>query len=154
MGKEAKFIVQLSTAERDRLLELIAKGKRSAAVRARARILLKADASESGPAWTDERIAEVVEVSLSTVHRARQSFVENGLEETLERKQPTDRQYRKLDGDQEAYLIATACSTPPAGRTRWTLRLLADKLVALEVVDSISHESVRRTLKKTRLSRI
>jgi hypothetical protein len=80
--------------------------------------------------------------------------VENGLEETLERKQPTDRQYRKLDGDQEAHLIATACSTPPAGRTRWTLRLLADRLVALEVVDSISHESVRRTLKKTRLSRI
>ena len=151
MGKEAKFIVRLSAAERDRLLELIAKGKRSAAVRARARILLKADAS--GAAWTDERIAEVVEVSLSTVHRTRQSFVENGLEETLERKQPTDRQYRKLDGDQEAYLIATACSAPPAGRTRWTLRLLADKLVALEVVDSISHESVRRTLKKTRLSR-
>ena len=148
MGKEAKFIVRLSAAERDRLLELIAKGKRSAAVRARARILLKADAS--GAAWTDERIAEVVEVSLSTVHRTRQSFVENGLEETLERKQPTDRQYRKLDGDQEAYLIATACSAPPAGRTRWTLRLLADKLVALEVVDSISHESVRRTLKKTR----
>jgi transposase len=126
-------------------------GKRAAAVLLRARILLKADAD--GPNWTDPEIAEAFEVSLSTIHRVRQAFVEESLQSALERKKPSGRQYRKLDGAQEARLIAVACSKPPAGRARWTLQLLADKLVELEIVDCISTECVRKTLKKTTSNR-
>jgi transposase len=111
-------------------------------------MLLKADASEGGPDWSDREIAEAVETSLSSVHRVRQAFVEEGLAAALERQRPTGRQYRKLDGAQEARLIALTCSTPPEGRARWTLRLLADRLVELEVVDTIGRECVRTTLKK------
>jgi transposase len=124
-------------------------GTAAAAAQAHARILLKADQGEGGPAWPDARIAEAVEVGLSTVHRVRQAYVEQGLEAALHRKRPAGRQYRKLDGAQEARLIALACSPPPEGSNRWTLRLLADQLVALEVVASISPECVRATLKKT-----
>jgi transposase len=121
---------------------------------AHARIVLKADAAPGGPAWTDGRIAEAVEVSIDTVERVRQRFIEQGLEAALGRK-PQDRpsRERKLDGRGEARLIALACSAPPAGRAAWTLHLLADRLVELRVVDTISHETVRQVLKKTRSSR-
>ena len=144
-----KYIVRLTTEERMQLTELISTGRRAAAVLTRARILLKADVSEGGPAWGDGEIAEAVETSLSSIHRVRQTFVEEGLDAALARQRPTGRQYRKLDGAQEARLVALTCSAPPEGRTRWTLQLLADRLVALEVVDTIGREGVRTTLKKT-----
>ena len=97
-------------------------------------------------------MAEAIETSMSTVHRVRQALVDEGLAAALECRQPTGRQYRKLDGTQEAQLIALACSAPPEGRTRWTLQLLADRLVAVHVVPSISAECVRTTLKKTSLN--
>ena len=129
---------------------MIAAGKATAQKLAHARILLKADAAPGGPAWTDEQIAAAVEVSVATVERVRQRFVEQGLEAALVRK-PQDRpsRERKLDGRAEAHLIALACSPAPEGRTAWTMQLLADKLVELQVVDSISDETLRRTLKKT-----
>jgi transposase len=153
MSKDAKYLVRLTVAERQHLLDLISTGKRAASVLARARILLKADAGERGPGLSDAAVARAVESSESTVHRVRQAFVEQGWDAALFRKKPSDRQYRKLDGAQEARLVALACSQPPAGRARWTLKLLADRLVRLEVVDSISPECVRMTLKKTTSSR-
>jgi transposase len=151
MEKRLKYVVRLEADERQRLLDLVGKGKGAASVLTRARILLKADGGCDD--WKDEEIVEALDVSLSTVHRVRQLFVEEGLEAALYRKKPTGRLYRKLDGDQEARLVALACSTPPAGRARWTLQLLADQLVALKVVDSISGECVRTTLKKTNSNR-
>ena len=145
-----KYRVTLTPEERQDLQGLIAAGKASAKKLAHARILLKADAAPGGTAWTDERIAEAVEVSCATVERVRQRFVELGLEAALVRK-PQERPSRlpKLDGRAEAHLIALACSKPPQGRKQWTMRLLADKLVELEVVDAISDETVRRVLQKT-----
>lgn len=151
MGREAKYVVRLSEAERVELAELVARGRVAATVRQRALILLKADAE--GPAWTDEQIAELAQVGLSTVHRIRQRCVEDGLPAALQRKPSPQRQYRKLDGAQEAKLVALACSDPPAGRVSWTMQLLADKLVELDIIDSIGREAVRTTLKKTRSSR-
>lgn len=149
MGKDAKFVVRLEAGERDELQALVDQGHGSKETRKRARVLLKADQSEGAPGWTDERTAEFAEVSLSTVHRVRQRCVEEGFQAAVYRKPSTDRQYRKLDGEGEARLIATACSQPPAGRSRWTLKLLSERMVALEVVDSISLECVRTALKKT-----
>lgn len=149
MGKDAKYVVRLSAEERRQLQSMVDTGSGSKETRQRARVLLKADESKRGAAWTDERTAEFAEVSLSTVHRVRQRFVEEGFEVAVFRRPATDRQYRKLDGEGEAKLIATACSSPPEGRSRWTLHLLAGKLVTLGVVESISHECVRQTLKKT-----
>jgi transposase len=146
-----KFIVRLTAAERAQLQQMVDEGKRAGSVLKRAWVLLKADAD--GPRWGDPAIAEAYGVGLSTVHRIREAFVERGLDAALLRKKPTGRQYRKLDGAQEAQLLAIACSRPPAGRKGWTLRLLADRLVELEVVDTISHECVRATLKKTNSSR-
>jgi transposase len=148
-----KFIVTLTAEERQDLHDLIASGKGAAKKLAHARILLKADASPGGPAWSDGPIAQAVEVSIATVERVRQRFVEQGLEAALVRK-PQARPSRdlKLDGRAEARLIALACSPPPEGRAIWTMQLLADKLVELEVVASVSDETVRRTLKKTRSS--
>jgi hypothetical protein len=145
-----RYRVTLEAEERQRLLDLIAGGKAAARKLAHARILLKADAAEGGPAWPDGRIAEALEVSTATVERARQRFVEQGLDAALDRK-PRERPPReiKLDGRAEARLIALACSPPPLGRAVWTMQLLADKLVELEVVDSISDETVRLALKKT-----
>ena len=145
-----KFVVRLSEEERTSLRQMVDEGKRAGSVLKRAWILLKADAD--GPNWKDPEIAKAFDVSLSTVHRVRQAFVEESLEEALYRKKPTNRQYRKLDGAQEAQLIAVACSQPPAGRSRWTLQLLADSLVSLKIVESISGECVRTTLKKTNSS--
>jgi transposase len=154
MGREAKYVVKLGEDERDELRRLVDEGKGSKEARQRARALLKADEADGAPAWTDERVAEFAEVSLSTVLRARRSFVEGGLEAVLRRKPCPERQYRKLDGAAEARLIATACSQAPGGRSRWTLKMLADRLVELEVVPAISRECVRTTLKKTSCSRI
>lgn len=131
MGKEAKYVVRLSGEERCQLQVLVDAGHGSKETRQRARVLLKADQSKHGPAWTDERTAEFAEVSLSTVHRVRQRFVEQGFEAAVFKQPASDRQYRKLDGEGEAKLIATACSQAPEGRCRWTLHLLADRLVAL-----------------------
>ena len=144
-----KYRVTLTPEERQGLQDSIAAGKASAKKLAHARILLKADAADGGPAWPDGRIAEALEVSVATVERVRQRFVEQGLEAALARK-PQDRpsRQRTLDGRAEARLIALACSTPPDGRRGWTMRLLADKLVELEVVPTISDETVRRSLKK------
>lgn len=154
MSQGWKYKVELSVAERNELQSLVDQGREAKSTRKRARILLKVDQGSDGPGWTDERAAEFAEAGLSTVHRVRQRFVEEGFQATVFRKSVPDRLYRKLDGQAEAKLIATACSEAPEGRSRWTLRLLADRMVALEVVDSLSHECVRTTLKKTNSSRI
>ena len=117
-----------------------------------ARILLKADASPGGPNWDDGAIAEGLEVGRATVERVRKTFVEEGFETALGRRKPRRLYVRALDGDGEAHLIALACSQPPEGRSRWTLRLLAEGMVALEYVDALSKDTVARTLKKTNLS--
>ena len=148
-----RYKVTLDADERQHLHDLIAAGQAAARKLAHARILLKADAAEGGPAWPDHRIADALEVSTDTVERVRQRFVELGLDAALERKR-RDKPPRpiKLDGRAEARLIALACSPPPLGRAVWTMQLLADKLVELEVVGSISDETVRLALKKTRSS--
>ena len=143
-----KYIVRLTADERAELNALIRPGKRAAAVLIHARLLLKADAGPDGPGGDDAQSTEAVECGASTVYRVRQAFVEAGLTAALFRKKPTGRQYRKLDGAQEAPLIALAGGVPPEGRTHWTLRLLADRLVELAVVESISPEGVGMTLKK------
>jgi transposase len=148
-----KHEVRLSDEERARLRTLVGQGRAAARLLTHARILLKADRADAGPGWTDAAIAGAFDVGLSTVARVRQRFAEDGLEAALVRKGP-DRVYeRTLDGAAEARLIALACGAPPEGRTRWTLKLLAERLVALEVVDGISYETVRRALKQTSSSR-
>ena len=147
MGKEAKYVVRLTEDERQSLQALLS-AKRVAADRAlRARILLMADLD--GDACCDTEIADALDVGVSTIHRLRQRLVEDGLEAALSRRPMSSKRPTKLDGAQEAHLIAIACGPAPEGRARWTLRLLADKLVELEVVDSIATETVRQTLKKT-----
>jgi transposase len=148
-----KFVVRLTAAERLQLTRLTTTGKAAAATLLHARVLLKADQANGDEGWTDARIAQALDTSLPTVARLRKKFVEQGLEAALYRKRPTGRRYRKLDGAQEARLIALACSPPPEGRTRWTLQLLADKLVELQVVEALSDDTVQRTLKKTNSSR-
>jgi len=146
-------VVRLSPVEREQLLALVKAGKAAALKLVRARVLLKADQKERCPAWTDAEIAEALEVSLKTVFNIRRRWVEYGLEAALERKAPdAPAKPRKLDGNVEAKLVATCCGPPPKGRAKWTLRLLAAKLVELEVVNSISPETVRQALKKTRSS--
>lgn len=153
MGK--RFRVTLGETERSELGRLLGKGKVDVRRLKHAQILLKADESEGGLAWPDAQIAEAVGCGTATVERVRRRFVEEGLDLALSPYRTPRREYRtKLDGEQEAKLIATACGAPPEGRSRWTLRLLADKLVELNVVDSISHEAVRQALKKTNSSRI
>lgn len=149
-----KYLVTLTADEREQLGGLIAAGKAAAGKLAHARILLKADQAEGGPAWTDQRIAEALEVSVATIERVRQRFVEQGLEAALDRKkQDKPSRQRTIDGAAEARLIALACSAPPPGQVRWTMQLLADKLVELEVVEAVSDETVRRAMKKTCSSR-
>jgi transposase len=151
MGREAKFVVRLTAEERAALQELIGRPRVAAVKALRARMLLKADVD--GPNWPDSQIAEAFEVGLSTVHRLRERLVEEGLEAALSRRPSSHRREPKLDGAKEARLVALACSHAPSGQKRWTLQLLADRLVKLNVVESISSETVRRTLKKTNLSR-
>ena len=148
-----RYVVALEDEERGALERLIAAGTAPARKLTHARILLKADAQPQGPGWVDERIAEAVEVSQPTVARVRRQYVEEGVEAALNRRAPRREYRRKLDGEQEARLLAVVCSNPPEGEARWTLRLLADKLVELEVVDEVSYQTVRRVLKKTRSSR-
>jgi DNA-binding transcriptional ArsR family regulator len=147
-----KYPVTLTRTEREHLKSLIAAGTAPARKLTHARILLKADQSSEGPAWVDEEVAEAVEVSQPTVSRVRKQYVEEGLEAALNRRPPNREYHRKLDGQQEARLVALACSEPPEGQARWSLRLLADRMVELEVVDDLSYQTVRRTLKKTNSS--
>jgi transposase len=144
-----KYRVTLTEEERQHLEQLISRGKGTARKLLHARILLKADEAVG---WSDERISEALEVSLSTIGRVRERFVEEGLDAALERKAPERVYQRRLDGAQEAHLVALVCSPPPEDRGRWTLQLLADKLVELEYVESVSKETVRQTLKKMNLS--
>ncbi len=144
-----RYVVGLSEQERALLRTLIGQGTASARALTHARILLKANQGEAGPGWTDQMIAGALEVHPTTVARVRQVYVTAGLGAAVYRKLP-EREYRRtLDGEQEARLVALACSAPPEGRTRWTLRLLADRLVELQVVDTISYETVRQALKQT-----
>jgi hypothetical protein len=147
------YRVFLTDEQRARLRTLVGSGAAPARMLTRARILLKADHGEGGPGWSDAAIAGALDVNPSTVLRVRRQFAAEGLGPTLERKRP-DRVYeRRLDGRQEAHLVALACSAPPEGQARWSLRLLAGELVRLEVAEAVSHETVRRVLKKTRSSR-
>lgn len=147
------FVVRLTETERSELEALVRKGKASALSIARARILLKADQGKDGEAASDAEIAEALSVAAKTVFNVRRRWVEQGLEAALRRKkQDCPSRSRKLDGRAEAKLVAACCGPTPQGRARWTLRMLAGKLVELEVVDSISPETVRSTLKKMRLS--
>ncbi len=149
-----KYRVTLTTDERQQLQDLIASGKAAAKKLSHARILLKADVADGGPAWPDQRIAEAIEVSTDTIGRVRQRFVEHGLEAALIRKpQAQPSRQRALDGRAEAQLVKLACSAPPDGRADWTMQLLADRLVELDVVPKVSAETVRRSLKKTSSSR-
>ena len=151
--RQSKYAVYLTEAERAQLRTLVGSGVAPARMLTRARILLKANQGEGGAAWADTAIAGALEVHPTTVARVRRQFVEQGLEVALERKRP-DRVYaRALDGAAEAQLVALACTTPPTGRERWTLRLLADELVRLEVVPAVSYETVRQTLQQTNSSR-
>lgn len=145
-----QYIVTLTAEERTYLRGLTRKGKTSALKQRHARILLKTDQGPQGEHWTDEEIQRVLDVNRSTVERLRERFVEEGLEAALRRKEQNNRKERKIDGKAEAHLVALACSKPPEGQKRWTLKLLADRLVELEIVDSVSPETVRQTLKKTR----
>jgi transposase len=148
------YVVALPATERDSLKRLLAAGTATARKLTHARILLKADQGPDGPGWADQAIADAVEVSQPTISRVRKQYVEQGLEAALNRRPPSREYVRKLDGVQEAKLIALACAKPPTGQARWSLRLLADKLVELEIVEeAVSYQTVRRMLKKTRSSR-
>ena len=148
-----KYIVRLTPAEREQLQDLITKGRTQAYRIRHAHILLKADAG--GPAWLDRNITEAFSCCRATVEGIRKRFVLEGLDAALERKKRAKPPREKiLDGEKEARLIALACSEPPEGRSRWTLELLADELVALNIVESISYQTVKRTLKKTNSSLI
>ena len=148
-----KYVVRLGDDERERLNTLIKKGKAPARQLLKARILLKADASEAGEAWSDSRIAEALDTSIDTIARTRQLLVEEGLDSALTRKHsPQSARKRIFDGAAEAKLIALACSPPPKGRKRWTLTLLETAVVELHIVDRASDNTIGRTLKKTRSS--
>lgn len=144
-----KYRVTLTEEERLTLEQLISRGKGAARKLLHARILLKADETVG---WSDEKISEALEVSLSTIGRVRERVVEDGLSAALERKAPNRVYQRRLDGVQEAHLVALVCSPPPEDRGRWTLKLLADKMVELEYVEYVAKETVRQTLKKMNLS--
>ncbi len=147
-----KYVVRLTAEEREYLIELTKKGKVSAKKITHARILLRADASEAGENLKDESIKDLEHVSSKTVSRVRQLFVEEGLEAALIRNPHKRVKPRSLDGEQEAKLVAICCSQAPEGRARWTLKLLSNQLVEMEVVESIATETVRLTLKKMNLS--
>ena len=146
-----KYRVTLTAEEREELESLLARGKADVRCLKHAQILLKADEADDGPGWSDERIAEAFTAGVATIERLRQRFVEEGLQAALRTYRTGTRIYeRKLDGAQEAHLIALACSPPPEGQARWTLRLLAQRMVELAYVDTLSYETVRQTLKKER----
>jgi hypothetical protein len=147
-----KYFVYLTSEERSNLEKLISSGNAPARKLTRARILLKSDCSEDGPNWTYEAICKALDVNSLTVTTVRKAYAEGGLEKALNRKKP-DREYEhRLDGSAEAHLMALACSDAPEGYDRWTLRLLQERFVKLEIVESVSHETIRTTLKKKKLS--
>lgn len=143
-----KYIVRLSEEERKTLEDMVKKGKAASYKRLHAQALLKADVSEQGEGWKDAEISKAFNISVRTVERLRQRLVEKGLDAAIARAKSSRTKKRKLDGEQEAYLIALACSEAPDGHAAWTFQLLADKLVELKYTDSISRETVRKTLKK------
>ena len=147
-----KYQVILTAEQRTELQQVLAKGSTPTRTLTHARVLLKADEAEGGPAWTNGAIAQALEISELTVTRTRKRFVDGGLEAALHRKVQAKRKERKLDGTQEAHLIALACSAAPEGRSRWSLRLLAGKLVEMGQVEEVSHETVRQVLKRGRSS--
>jgi len=148
-----KYVVKLSDDERQKLRELIRTGKRSAQQLMKARILLKADASAAGEGWSDSQIVQALDTSLATVCRTRQQLVEEGFEAVLTRKHsPASARPRIFDGEKEAKLIALACSAPPPGRAKWTLQLLEEKVVELNIVERASDNTIGRTLKKIALN--
>jgi hypothetical protein len=145
-----KYLVTLTPDERDELERMVSTGRRAARTLTRARVLLKADQADGGPAWDDARIADALGCGVRTVERVRERFVEDGVDAALSRKpQCRPSRLRILDGAAEAHLIALACSAPPPGRVCWTMELLADRLVELAVVPAVSAETVRRAMKKT-----
>ena len=148
-----RHIVVLSEAERARLHTLIGRGVAPASALTHARILLKANQGQAGPSWTDAAIGAALEVNPATVARIRRKYVAAGLDAAVYPKPPARQDRRRLDGAQEARLVALACSAPPEGRKRWTLRLLAERMVALEVIESVSYETVRQALQQTGSSR-
>jgi len=152
MAPAHKVVIRLTDEQRQALQALVRTGTHQAHARTRAQILLKADA-DGLDAWPDDRVAEALGVCRMTVSRVRQQFAAEGLDATLHKKRPAGRHYRKLDGKQEAQLVALTCSPPPEGQARWTMKLLADKLVELEVVEAIDPATVWRALKKTTSSR-
>jgi transposase len=147
------YIVRLTSEERGLLHQRVASGTVPAHVSRHARILLKVDQGPAGPGWCDVRVAEALETSERTVSRVRRRYADEGLTAAVERRRPGRSAPRKLDGRQEARLIALACGPAPDGYARWSLRLLADRFVTLDDGDAISYETVRRTLKKTISSR-
>ena len=148
-----RHVVVLPEEERARLHTMIGRGVAPASALTHARILLKANQDEAGPSWTDAAIGAALEVNSATVARVRMRYAAAGLDAAVYRKPPARQYRRRLDGQQEAYLAALACSPPPEGRKRWTLRLLADRLVELQVVESVSYETVRQALQQTGSSR-
>jgi transposase len=151
--RDHKNEVALSEEQRNALHQLISSGKAPARKMAHARILLKIDRNTAGNKWTDEQVAEAFEVSRYTVIRIRERFVEHGLDDALNHRRASQTRSRALDGEQEAHLIALACSPCPEGQARWTLRLLAGRMVELEYTEQVSYETVRRVLKKTNSNR-
>jgi transposase len=147
-----KYVVRLTAEEREYLIELTKTGKASAKKILHARILLRTDAEHGGENRRDREVKDLENISRDTVSRIRQLFVEEGLEAALNRKPHKRTKPRVLDGEQEAKLVAVCCSQAPEGRVRWTLKLLADRLVEMEIVQSIAPETVRQTLKKMNLS--
>lgn len=148
-----KYRVTLTEDERTMLTTMITTGSAPARTLTHARILLKADQAEGGPAWTDDAIRDALDVGLSTIARVRERFVELSIDDALYRRSTPRPRQRLLDGTEEAHLLALTCSAVPEGNERWTLRLLADKMVELEYVDRISHETIRQVLKKMNSSR-
>lgn len=144
-----KYKITLTPEERHSLEQMVRAGKSPARTLTRARVLLKADCAEGREGWTDEQIVDALDVGRATVERIRQRFVEESFETALYSRRPGRRYHRKLDGAAEAHLVALACTRPPAGRARWTVRLLTGRLVELGVVEAVSRETVRRVLKKT-----
>jgi hypothetical protein len=144
-----KYRVTLDSDERRQLQERIAAGRAAARSLMHARVLLKADEGPGGPAWTDRQITAALDVADTTIEQIRRRFVEDGLEAALGRRPTTRVYHHRLDGQQEAQLVALACSPPPLGRRQWSLRLLADKMVELRFIDGLSYETVRQALKKT-----
>jgi transposase len=143
-----KYIVKLTDEERKELEQIISTGKESARKLQHAQILLKADESKSEPSWPDEQISKVLEVSLSTIFRVRRRFAEEGIDAALSRRKGSGIREPKVDGECESHLVALTRSAAPEGQARWTLRMLAQKMVELKYIESISYETVRKTLKK------